>query len=76
MNTVINQLLKQWKDKVYLKEKRYREQDMVYEAEAKNNLRQKQYKWLTLKTKYNELRNKLRQIIVDKLNDVHLLLIL
>jgi hypothetical protein len=37
MNGVINLLLKQWKDKVYLKEKRYREIDVAYAAEAKVN---------------------------------------
>jgi len=39
MNIVINQLLKNWKDKVYLKEKKYREMDHNYENESKTALR-------------------------------------
>lgn len=69
MNEVINSLLKSWQDKIYLKERKYKEKDNTYSQESKNTLRQKQYKWLNLKTKYEELRNKLRQIVVDKIND-------
>lgn len=39
MNSVINSLLKNWKDKVFLKEKKYREMDHTYENESKTALR-------------------------------------
>jgi hypothetical protein len=36
---VINALLKSWKDKVFLKEKKYREMDHNYDNESKTTLR-------------------------------------
>jgi hypothetical protein len=53
-------LLKSWKDKTILKEKKYKEMDLGYEKESKTTLRQKQYKWLQLRTQYEELKSKLR----------------
>ncbi|KAM3134594.1 hypothetical protein pb186bvf_013236 [Paramecium bursaria] len=68
MNTVINQLLKSWDDKLFLKEQKYKDQDKQIKSD-KNDNRQKHFKWLQLRTKYERLKNKLRQIVIDKLND-------
>ncbi|CAD8158110.1 unnamed protein product [Paramecium pentaurelia] len=69
MNSTIDTLLKNWSDKIILKEQKYKETDQQMKKEKINNQTKKHFKWLQLKTKYEQLKNKLRQIVVDKLND-------
>ncbi|CAD8073614.1 unnamed protein product [Paramecium primaurelia] len=69
MNSTIDTLLKNWSDKIFLKEQKCKEVDQQMKKEKQNNQTKRHFKWLQLKTKYEQLKNKLRQIVVDKLND-------
>lgn len=69
MNETINSLLKNWSDKLFLKEQKYKELDDAQRKDKISSRSKKHFKWLQLKTKYEQLKNKLRQIVVDKLND-------
>ena len=72
MNEGIDRMLKSWREKVEHQERMYLLGKREYTVMKEKNEREigDRFKWLNLKTKYENLRNKLKTLIIQKLNDV------
>lgn len=72
MNNSIDRLLQSWKEKIEIQEKHAINAEKLYESIKKEHFKdcQDNFKWLTIKTKYQDLQKKLKTLIVQKLNDV------
>ena len=72
MNEGIDRMLKNWREKIEHQERTYLLGKREYALMKEKNEKEigDRFKWLNLKTKYENLRNKLKTLIIQKLNDV------
>jgi CRISPR/Cas system-associated protein Csx1 len=68
MTQMIDKLLRNWKEKIEIREKNFEVLDM--KSEKTNEMLENSFSFLKLKTKYQALRKKLTTTVVQKLNDV------
>lgn len=72
MNSTIERLLKYWAEKLETQERHHTQAEEAYEIRKKDHFNdcKDKFKWLVVKTKYHALQKKLKNLIVQKLNDV------
>lgn len=75
MNEGIDRMLKNWREKVEHQERMYLLGKREYVVMKEKNEKEigDRFKWFNLKTKYENLRNKLKTLIIQKLNDVKII---
>ena len=70
MNNTIDKMMSNWKERIEMRERKNQDIEKNERELKKIEENSDAFHWLNLRTKYDSLKKKLRQIIIEKLNDV------